>query len=446
MSTNTKPRMGRLFVGLLSSILIVSLFATSSMAQRKGIMYYCGLEGDRCGTNAEIEGGSLTNVSSPVRFGKGALRVNCSGVRAELKGNGAGGPNKPEWKERWFAVSVYIPNEFKGNKGGSAMFLQIHERPDSCENWRSPPLNFSMRGEEMWITVKWDPDACSKGGGVPSGGGEKQIWKDAASKYKGRWSDWVIHTIWSYKDDGLTEAWVDGKKVVTYRGPNAYNDSKEYYWKSGMYKRFSGSTMHYMDELRMGNENATYEDMAPGNPGQPTEPPTDPSTSATVSLQAGWNIVSLPVQPSNTSIGSVLGAINGKYQAVYSFDGSNYQQYVPGDSSNNLTTMEAGRGYWVYMDEAASFTVSGSAASKSVRLSEGWNLVGYNSTSESSVTQAFASIAGKYEAVYGFNASSNSYSEHIPGTTEKPANELTTLRPGQGYWVYATSGTDWSLP
>jgi hypothetical protein len=413
-------------------ILCLQVFSTSTEAQRKGLIFECGFEGDRCGANAEIEGGSISNVSSPARVGKGALKISCSDVRAELKGNGAGGPNKPEWKERWFAVSVYIPNDFKGNPKGSAMFLQIHERPDDCENWRSPPLNFSMRGDEMWITVKWEPKACS-----PPSAPEKQIWKDSASKYKGRWSDWVLHTIWSYKEDGLTEAWVDGKKVVTYRGPNAYNDSKEYYWKSGMYKRWSGNVTHYMDELRIGNEKATYEDMAPG--GAPTTPPTA-SNEYTLQLAAGWNLVSTPVDPADSSISKLFSPIAQNLEAVYAFSNGAYKTYVPGADSNDLTDFRAGTGYWVYVNSATSLKITGSVSDQSVPLVEGWNLAGFNSLTGKSVTEAFASISGKYVAVYGFNTGSGTYSSFVPGEQ----SDLTTLEPGRGYWIYATEGVNWS--
>jgi hypothetical protein len=260
----------------LLPILLIAISAVSVMAQGS-VIFRCGFEGDRCGANAEIEGGSLTIVDNPTRKGNGALRVVNNDIRAELKGNGAGGPNIDGGREAWFAVSVFIPNDYKGSTSGTDMFLQIHERPDSCEGWRSPPLNFGVRGEEMWITVKWDANACSTGGGVPAGGGEKQIWKGRLADYKGRWSDWVLHTIWSYRDDGLTEAWVDDKKVVEYRGKNAYNDSKEYYWKSGSYKRFSGTTMHYMDQLAIAKGSVKYSDVSPsgnGPSGSVTPTPT----------------------------------------------------------------------------------------------------------------------------------------------------------------------------
>jgi hypothetical protein len=420
----------------LLSPLIIILLAVSASAQRKNLIAEIDFENGERGAKTELDGGSLAVVDTMARAGKRSLKVSCTGVRAEITDNGAGGPNKPEWRERWFAVSVFIPNDFKGNPKGSAMFLQIHERPDACENWRSPPLNFSMRGDEMWITVKWEPKACS-----PKSAPEKQIWKDSASKYKGRWSDWVLHTIWSYKEDGLTEAWVDGKKVVTYRGPNAYNDQKEYYWKSGMYKRWDGLVTHYMDELRVGNGNATYADVAPTGSAPPTDEPSNPVPRASISLNAGWNLLSLPIVPSDNSIDKVFAGISGKFDAIYGFDGTTYQSYIPGEASNTLSSVDAGRGYWVYMSDNATLEVTGSAAPKDVSLKLGWNLVGFNSTTSTAVGPAFSNLSGKIEAVYSFDSKANTYRSYIPGE----ASDLSQLEPGQGYWVYANESVTWTI-
>ena len=39
--------------------------------------------------------------------------------------------------------------------------------------------------------------------------------------------------------------------------------------------------------------------------------------SANIELNSGWNLISLPLQPSDTSIGQVLASIAGKYISVW---------------------------------------------------------------------------------------------------------------------------------
>jgi hypothetical protein len=159
-----------------------------------------------------------------------------------------------------------------------------------------------------------------------------------------------------------------------------------------------------------------------------------------ISLAAGWNLISIPVQPTNTVVESVLSSIRGKYSAVYSYDGSNYQSYIPG-SEANISKLESGRGYWIYADSAVTLEVKGHAASKSIQLNSGWNLVGYSALQPSAVGQALASINSKYLAVYGFDPTKNSYKSYIA----EGAGDLTQLEVGKGYWLYLTQAATWTL-
>jgi hypothetical protein len=172
--------------------------------------------------------------------------------------------------------------------------------------------------------------------------------------------------------------------------------------------------------------------------------PIDPNPSLTFNLQLspGWNMISLPIEPNNNGIDKVLSGIEGKYMAVHAYDGSNYQSYIPGASGNTLSTMSAGTGYWIFMTAAATLEIKGKAAPKTVQLKTGWNLVGYNSLTSQPVTGALASISGKYQAVYAYITSTNSYRGYIPESVA----ELTAFESGRGYWIYATSDVTWTIP
>jgi hypothetical protein len=160
--------------------------------------------------------------------------------------------------------------------------------------------------------------------------------------------------------------------------------------------------------------------------------------STVLSLLQGWNLISLPIQPSDTAIEKVLSSINGKYNAVYAYDGNKYEGYVPG-SLADLKKMEQGRGYWIHMTVAANLNLSGTLQSKNVQLKANWNLVGYNSMQATPVQQALSSISGKFSVVYGYDAASKSYIGYVPGST----NNLSSLEPGKGYWIFATENVNW---
>jgi hypothetical protein len=171
-------------------------------------------------------------------------------------------------------------------------------------------------------------------------------------------------------------------------------------------------------------------------------PPSTPSLTFNLQLASGWNLISLPVLPDNRQVASVLSPINGKYAALYAFDGNQYSEYIPGESSNSLTQMEAGRGYWIYMDSGATLELKGTAASGSVALKQGWNLVGYNSTKASTVESALGSLKDSYTVIYAYDTSANNYRGSSPGEL----NDLKQLEPGKGYWIYLSSPMTWTLP
>jgi hypothetical protein len=255
----------------LFSLLLIATSTISVVAQRKNLIVDANFEiGETIKDifpGREIEDkGSLSLVESPVRSGKRALKVIVDGVRSEIKANGAGGSNIKDNRERWFGFSTYFPDDFEtsSQRNSVDIFFQIHERPDACESWRSPPLSLYGQYNKMEIGVIHDPNECSKRnpGNVEGEGNKKTIF--STPFIRGRWVDWVIHVIWSHQEKGgLIEAWMDGKKVVTYTGPNCYNDQKEMYLKVGLYHHDKIKHVHYVDELRMGNANATYEDVAP---------------------------------------------------------------------------------------------------------------------------------------------------------------------------------------
>jgi hypothetical protein len=176
-------------------------------------------------------------------------------------------------------------------------------------------------------------------------------------------------------------------------------------------------------------------------PGGPT--PTPQPNKVSLNLTSGWNLISFPVKPSNDSIGEVFSQIAGKYSAVYAFNTSTqtYQHYIPGDATSNLSKIEPGRGYWVYMQTAVSIEIQGSPASKDIKLESGWNLVGFNALNASDVASSVASISGKFSAIYSFDSVSGEYKSYIPGGS----SNLAQLEPGKGYWIYANADVTWTI-
>jgi hypothetical protein len=160
-------------------------------------------------------------------------------------------------------------------------------------------------------------------------------------------------------------------------------------------------------------------------------------------LDIGWNLISLPLEPDDTAIESVLNPIEGKYYIVWAYDNGAWFSYNPdAPAFSDLSEMSAGEGYWINLKIAANFCASGSEPGKSVSLSSNWNLVGYNSTASLSIEEALASIDGKYVSVWAFI--DGDWKVYDPAN--HGASDLVTMDPGFGYWINTTEACIWTLP
>jgi hypothetical protein len=103
------------------------------------------------------------------------------------------------------------------------------------------------------------------------------------------WRAYVMHVKHSSGSDGLIEVWRDGVKILNRSGANAYKiegDIEMPNMKLGIYKsnwNGSGTTMTnvrvlYFDDIKLGNENATYAEMVPTKNGSTPTAPTEPTS------------------------------------------------------------------------------------------------------------------------------------------------------------------------
>ena len=218
-------------------------------------------------------------VTTPsARLGKYSARFELKVNDKEIKADGTGS-YRSEIKlfrepasinvERWYAFSIYLHN-FDIDPVYEVV-AQWHSTPDVDEGEiakASPPLALRTVNGQWKITWAWDSKRITFPVGRIQGTGEKII-----GDYKiNEWTDWVFHIKRSYKEDGFFEVWKDGVKVIEHTGPNTYNDKKGVYFKTGIYKprwdrqnRSLSSTKKrvlLVDEVRVGDENATYESMS----------------------------------------------------------------------------------------------------------------------------------------------------------------------------------------
>ena len=151
----------------------------------------------------------------------------------------------------------------------------------------------------------------------------------------------------------------------------------------------------------------------------------------TKSLPLGWNLISLPLTPLDSSTSAVLGNDTIAYGAVYRYDATS-KQFV--DVATG--TMDPGTGYFVHVTTAGDWTYEGMpVSSTSPGLKSGLNMIGVPNCTMS-VSDAMGSVDYRYVARW--NAVDKKFEVYNPSA---PAafHHFTTMTAGEGYFVSAKS-------
>ena len=181
----------------------------------------------------------------------------------------------------------------------------------------------------------------------------------------------------------------------------------------------------------------------------PTATPT-PAMTVDLPLASGWNLIALPLIPLDPAPATVLAAIAGNYSQVYAYRACDAQDpwkaFRPSTQpplANDLTALDGTMGLWINSTVGAStLTITGvSPGATTVSLCPGWNLIGYPASNPVPLPAALASIAGRYDRVYAYDAgnAANPWQKFDPNAGAED-NDLTEMRAGVGYWISITAG------
>ena len=158
------------------------------------------------------------------------------------------------------------------------------------------------------------------------------------------------------------------------------------------------------------------------------------------SLSAGWNLISLPLTPTDSSTSAVLGNATIAYDAVKSYNAATHQ-------FEDATTMNPGVGYFVHVTTPGTWEYEGTACTSiSATLSTGLNCVGWTNEAGSALQGALSSIDGSYRYVARWNAGTQSYEVYLPDAPDDVFNDFTMMDGGIGYFIVATEDCTLTYP
>ncbi len=172
-----------------------------------------------------------------------------------------------------------------------------------------------------------------------------------------------------------------------------------------------------------------------------------------VPLEAGWNLISLPLIPSDGDVEQALALISGNYNRIYAYDEETqiWTVYNPDrtifDPENTLSSLALGKGYWIDMSGSGTLQVTGFAAPFYERdLISGWNIVGHPYAIAQSADTSLQSISGSYTRVFAWNAVAQKWDIYRANPSPSQPNTFDTFTPGHGYLVHMTANNDWMPP
>jgi hypothetical protein len=178
------------------------------------------------------------------------------------------------------------------------------------------------------------------------------------------------------------------------------------------------------------------------------EPNTNTVGKFTIPLYAidEWNLVSIPLEPHDTSPASFFSHIANNSSIIWVYNASEskpWEKYIPPapPPASTLKGVDQKRGFWVKMKRNDTLIVTGSVpVATSINLKRGWNMIGYPSTTSKPIDIALSSINGSYNVVYAYNATdTGDHWKHYDPSLPPFFNDLQDMLPGSGYWINITS-------
>ena len=161
-------------------------------------------------------------------------------------------------------------------------------------------------------------------------------------------------------------------------------------------------------------------------------------------LYKGWNLVSVPRELENPSIEAVFEGVTSVAR-VYYYDPTSEEWrwaiYDDGewDTSGGLTTIDDGKGYWIYATAETNVTltlkeIEPPYVPPTYQIKAGWNMIGYTSINlqpTMNVTTYLSSL-NSWTVIYKYDTSSGTFYMAKPGYYQFNDVALT-----EGYWLYS---------
>jgi hypothetical protein len=164
-----------------------------------------------------------------------------------------------------------------------------------------------------------------------------------------------------------------------------------------------------------------------------------------IPLGEGWNLFSIPLIQSDSSMDIVLKTIENNYTKIQGYHAGRSDPWTHWHEDkpnyfNEEISIEIEAGYYIDMKYTDVLVVAGVVPdSHQISLKSGWNLVGYPSFTNHNRTIGLNNLVfdSEVDAIQWFNSSTKTW--HF-------LEEGDLFEVGRGYWIHAISDCVWEVP
>lgn len=161
-----------------------------------------------------------------------------------------------------------------------------------------------------------------------------------------------------------------------------------------------------------------------------------------IDLIPGWNLISLPEQQEVVDIDEVTVSIEGKFRSIWAWEDGEWQVYDPSfPELSTLRTMDAGRAYWISMEQEGTLVGHGLRPASTIELAHGWNMIGFNDDEPADIGDLLGDTGPCISSIWAYESGSWTYYQR----NSPQFSNLQYLRPGHGYWVKSNGACQLSV-
>jgi hypothetical protein len=165
-------------------------------------------------------------------------------------------------------------------------------------------------------------------------------------------------------------------------------------------------------------------------------------------LRQGWNLISVPLSPSDFDLDMVLSSITGSYDAVRWYDVTESSDrwkhsYIQKPQQlNDLEDLDHRMGFWIHISKPGGvlYEYSGDplVSPEIIPLVKGWNAVGWPSLSSHDRETGLNNLGfgTEVDAIQWYDANDDTW--HSMGPEDH-------FVPGRGYWMHSIVDTTWEV-